>query len=136
MCCFYVSVYTDVKGNIKLGMNMNLNPIYGYLHLYMNVYEKEMHFNLIWKMWKYILETTLFTSLISFFLIPVPLLCQNWRMIFKRKSGRQANKWTEFSSTKDSNFVIHIDGLVQERRNSSALAVELCLSCINLSIYS
>ena len=26
-----------------------------------------------------------------------------------------------------------IDGLVQERRNSSALAMELCLSCINLS---
>ena len=29
----------------------------------------------------------------------------------------------------------HIDGLVQERRNSSALAMELCLSCINPSIW-
>ena len=29
----------------------------------------------------------------------------------------------------------HFDGLVQERRNSSALAMELRLSCINLSIY-
>ena len=29
---------------------------------------------------------------------------------------------------------IHLDGLVQERRNSSALAVELCLSCTNPSI--
>ena len=28
----------------------------------------------------------------------------------------------------------HIDGLVQERRNSSALAMELCLSCTNPSI--
>ena len=29
---------------------------------------------------------------------------------------------------------VHIDGLVQERRNSSALAQELSLSCINPSI--
>ena len=28
----------------------------------------------------------------------------------------------------------HIDGLMQERRNSSALAMELRLSCINPSI--
>ena len=28
--------------------------------------------------------------------------------------------------------VFYIDGLVQERRNSSALAMELCLSCTNL----
>ena len=28
----------------------------------------------------------------------------------------------------------HVDGLVQERRNSSALAVELSLSCINPSM--
>ena len=30
----------------------------------------------------------------------------------------------------------HIDGLVQERRNSSALAMELRLSCTNPSIYA
>ena len=30
--------------------------------------------------------------------------------------------------------VTNIDGLVQERRNSSALAMELCLSCTNPSI--
>ena len=30
---------------------------------------------------------------------------------------------------------LHIDGLVQERRNSIANAVELRLSCINPSIY-
>ena len=29
----------------------------------------------------------------------------------------------------------HIDGLVQERRNSSALAMELRLSCTNPSVY-
>ena len=29
----------------------------------------------------------------------------------------------------------HLDGLVQERRNSSALTMELCLSCIYPSIY-
>ena len=31
--------------------------------------------------------------------------------------------------------LIDIDRLVQERRNSSALAMELCLSCINPSIW-
>ena len=30
----------------------------------------------------------------------------------------------------------HIGGLVQERRNSGALAIELRLSCINPSIYN
>ena len=30
----------------------------------------------------------------------------------------------------------HIDGFVQERRNSSALAMELRLSCTNPSIYN
>ena len=30
----------------------------------------------------------------------------------------------------------HFDGLVQERRNSSALAMELCLSCTNPSNFS
>ena len=34
----------------------------------------------------------------------------------------------------DSSY-LHIDGLVQERRNSSALAMELRLSCTNPSIY-
>ena len=32
-------------------------------------------------------------------------------------------------------FILFIDGLVQERRNSSALAVKLRLSCTNPSIY-
>ena len=33
-------------------------------------------------------------------------------------------------------FFVYIDGLVQVRRNSSALAMKLRLSCINPSIYS
>ena len=32
--------------------------------------------------------------------------------------------------------LLHIDGLVQESRNSSVLAMELRLSCINPSLYS
>ena len=32
-------------------------------------------------------------------------------------------------------MVEHIDGLVQERRNSSPLAMELRFSCTNLLIY-
>ena len=34
-----------------------------------------------------------------------------------------------------SRSYIHIDGLMQERRNSSALAMELRLSCTNPSIW-
>ena len=34
------------------------------------------------------------------------------------------------------NITENIDGLVQERRNSIANALELCLSCTNLSIYN
>ena len=37
------------------------------------------------------------------------------------------NVWARF-------IMLHIDGLVQERRNSSALAIELRLSCINPSM--
>ena len=36
----------------------------------------------------------------------------------------------------DSYGIAHINGLVQERRNSSALAMELRLSYTNPSIYS
>ena len=32
-------------------------------------------------------------------------------------------------------MMTYFDGLVQERRNSNALAMELCLSCTNPSIY-
>ena len=32
-------------------------------------------------------------------------------------------------------FIAHINGLVQERHNSRALAMELCLSCSNPLIY-
>ena len=36
----------------------------------------------------------------------------------------------------NENLLPWLDGLVQERRNSSALAMELCLSCINPSMWS
>ena len=32
-------------------------------------------------------------------------------------------------------YTRHVDGLVQERRNSSALAIELCLCCPNTSMF-
>ena len=44
--------------------------------------------------------------------------------------GWMDNGWVE--STKESTNE-QIDGLMQERRNSSALAMELCLSCIDPS---
>ena len=39
--------------------------------------------------------------------------------------------WISFQCVSPGN---HFDGLVQERRNSIVLAMELCLSCINPSI--
>ena len=49
--------------------------------------------------------------------------------------------WTSVQDSERDLLVTHsdgcyIDGLVQERRNSSALAMELCLSCTNASTYS
>ena len=41
----------------------------------------------------------------------------------------------KFLETSNPVFHYHIDGLVQERRNSSALALELRLSCTDPSIY-
>ena len=40
------------------------------------------------------------------------------------------------SYIRDFMELLYIDGLVQERRNSSALAIELCLSCTYPLIYS
>ena len=44
------------------------------------------------------------------------------------QSRQQANTWMD-----DDFIYLHIDGLMHERRNSSVLAMELCLSCINPS---
>ena len=41
-----------------------------------------------------------------------------------------------FHPLRQNTTILHTDGLVQERRNSSALAMELCLSCMNRSISS
>ena len=43
-------------------------------------------------------------------------------------------KLSHCTSLEDQTPIDEIDGLVQERRNSSALAMELRLSCINLLI--
>ena len=42
----------------------------------------------------------------------------------------------QYYSVISNNFKIHVSGLVQERCNSSALAIELRHSCINPSMYS
>ena len=51
--------------------------------------------------------------------------CLNGRFIQQQQTD-ESTVW---------NHWLDIDGLVQERRNSSALAMELHLSCINPSIY-
>ena len=43
-------------------------------------------------------------------------------------------KMIRWGNDQDPVYDINIDGLVQERRKSSALAMELRLSCTNLSI--
>ena len=44
--------------------------------------------------------------------------------------------WTQMIFYDSPYFISYIDGLVHERHNSSALAVELCLFCINWLIYT
>ena len=51
-------------------------------------------------------------------------------------TGFHCIKLVTHSSEISLNYDYHIDGLVQERRNSSALAMELRLSCINPSTWS
>ena len=58
-------------------------------------------------------------------------------MSFKNKPLLPA--WNTFNLVVHSGTIAdgaYIDGLVQERRNSSALAMELRLPCTNPSIYS
>ena len=52
--------------------------------------------------------------------------CMKWKQNTNVQRGHFFSIWPSLS---------HIDGLVQERRNSSALAMELRLSCINPSIF-
>ena len=60
-----------------------------------------------------------------------------WLWIFKvsTKSAWLSLHTLFAMATKQSIRAYHIDGWVQERRNSSALTMELRLSCINPSIY-
>ena len=46
--------------------------------------------------------------------------------IHNQTQSKWQNKWKE--------WIIHIHGLMQKRRNSSALTMELCFSCTNPSI--
>ena len=54
---------------------------------------------------------------------------------FGLDNGMVLNMWKAIKGSNDESLQ-HIDGLVQEKRNSKALAMELRLSCTNPSIYS
>ena len=58
-----------------------------------------------------------------------PMLTCNWTFAFKLNFMQNSNIFVE------GNTFQNIDGLVQERRNSSALAMELRLFCTNPSIW-
>ena len=58
-----------------------------------------------------------------------PMLTCNWTFAFKSNFMQNSNIFFE------GNTFQNIDGLVQERRNSSALAMELRLFCTNPSIW-
>ena len=57
--------------------------------------------------------------------VPVKKPCKIWG-----NNWHEKNWYYKYSKHREQNQV-HIDGLGQERRTSSALAMELCLSCIN-----
>ena len=72
-----------------------------------------------------------------FFLKPAFICPSTWSILntyFCNSGGAGQNSSDALTSEKMC--LEHIDGLVQERRNSVALAMELCLSCTNPSIYS
>ena len=60
--------------------------------------------------------------------------CKYFFMFPKIKSWTRLLRDSTSAGTVVTKFRPHIDGLVQERRNSSALAMELRLSCTNTSI--
>ena len=71
--------------------------------------------------WKIIIYSDQITF--SFLIYSVDIFTTKWYTL----------RWTSDMFTTGS--TLYIDGLVQERRNSSALAMELCLSCTNPSIW-
>ena len=60
------------------------------------------------------------------------ILMKNYKGIHGRKKQTNQEQWKHNNSYL---VEVNIDGLVQERHNSSALAMELRLSCINPSIW-
>ena len=56
-----------------------------------------------------------------------------WWPVIGSGNGLPKSRWQPIIST-SCHCLPHLDGLVQERRNSSALAMELRLSCINPSL--
>ena len=62
----------------------------------------------------------------------VMLLTCNWSVSF---AGNDFNYVHNLIAKKKYKIQLHVDGLVQERRNSSALAMELRLSCLDPSMY-
>ena len=79
-----------------------------------------------WKFW-YRIPALLFTNHVKKFSF---ISCQ----AFSRYNADVSHSLTHFESRIRSCSRPHIDGLLQEKCNSSALAMELRLSCINLSI--
>ena len=66
-----------------------------------------------------------------------PHICWNKRNTAHiLKATTQTNSEWDTCQNPDLLYEIHIDGLLQERRNSIANALELSLSCINPSIWS
>ena len=69
-------------------------------------------------------------------------VCQCWHvsrlygLSFKCHHSKRAYLWWADKPPHYTREELYIDGLVQERRNSSALAMELRLSCTNPSIYT
>ena len=69
----------------------------------------------------------MFTTGIQIFLIS--------RLWWRQYGVKMAQATMSYSSVNEAIYgIVYIDGLVQERRNSSVLAMELCLSCTYPSI--
>ena len=61
-------------------------------------------------------------------------MCPAWQPVYKQTLKMFNGRWCWFQTLHSKNGVRHIDGLVQERRNSIANALELRLFCTNPSI--
>ena len=149
----------SVRLSVRLSVNRSVNHIFRFLHICWQVTGKEWHIvrNADVSRWLTLGQHWCRWVLLSFhalgqrravviigrWLLPSlvdtgDICCHYWQHILVFAGPRPA--WpSKFSRTLSSqtgwiSSREHIDGLVQERRNSSALAMELGLSCINPSI--